>query len=147
MEEHIRRVYGFRIGHIIAYVLDFHERRKLKSRLFSWPAIAVLLALTIPLGFSVFERYEKERETATKRAERAQELAEHQVRAAALEAKVAYIESERGIEEEIRERYDAVREGERAVVVMAAPAAKAVATSSVSEPMESSFFSWLFFWR
>ena len=127
-------------------MFDFHEKRKIKSWLFSRTSIALLLVAYGLLSVSVFERYQKERETALKYDERSAELMELAARAAVLESKVEYMESARGIEDEIRHRYDVVKEGERAVIIM--DAEKATTTQQVlSAPEEKSFFSRLLFWR
>ena len=87
-----------------------------------------------------------------KRAERAIALADYRERAAALESKVAYMESERGIEEEIRNRYDATKEGERVVVIMGdSVVSDEVPTSDADEESSNTilrlFLSVLLFWR
>lgn len=131
---------------ILSYVFDFHEKRKIKSWLFSRTSIALLLIASGLLSVSVFERYQKERETAFKYTERAAELTELNARAAALESKVEYMESARGIEDEIRHRYDVVKEGEYAVIIM--DAEKATSTPLPPPPPEKKgFFSRLLFWR
>ncbi len=132
---------------IITYVFDFHEKRKIKSWVFSKLSVLVLLALCALLATSVWERYQKERETARNYRERDAELAMLEAQAAALEARVAYIESDRGIEAEIRDRYDVVKEGERAVVVMDAEQASPAVASEVVAEEEEGFLSWIFFWR
>lgn len=133
-------------------MFDFHEKRKIKSWLFSKVSVFILLVLTALLGTSVFERYQKERETAHNHYERAAELERLRSQAAALEAKVSYAESERGIEEEIRDRYDVVKEGERAVIIVDAPREETarpapVDDADLSDETTPSFFSWIFFWR
>ena len=127
-------------------MFDFHEKRKIKSWLFSRTSIALLLVASGLLSVSVFERYQKERETALKYDERSAELMELAARAAVLESKVEYMESARGIEDEIRHRYDVVKEGERAVIIM--DAEKATTTPLQAPPQEEKgFFSRLLFWR
>lgn len=99
-------------------MFDFNEKRKIRAWLYSKTMIVILL---IPIGFlsmSVFERYQKERDTREVRAERSAELAEIEVHAAALEAKVEAALSDRGIEEEIRTRYDVAKEGEQVVIII-----------------------------
>lgn len=106
----------------------------------------LLVVLSGFLSVSVYERYEKERATAERADARATELEALRQRSTELEENVRYLESERGIEEAIRDRYDAVRTGERAVIVMEEPrAAAALTAETVVE--DSSPFSWLFFWR
>ena len=97
------------------------------------------------LSVSVYERYEKERAMAARAQERAEELEALRARAEELEGNVRYLGSERGIEEAIRDRYDAVREGEQAVIVMEAPQAAAPLAPPPED--QASPFSWLFFWR
>ena len=101
---------------------------------------------------SVYERYQKERETAIKRAERSAELANLKAQVAALDAEVAYIQSARGIEEEIRDRFDATKEGEQAVIIMddkqpTTSAAFTAVPKAEEKQQDKSFFSWLFFWQ
>ena len=140
----------YRIVAIIPYVFDFHEKRKIKSWLFSKPAIVVLLVVASFLANSVYALYQKERETATKYAKRQAELAELNAHAAALSAEVEYMQSTRGIEEEIRDRFDVVKKGEQAVIVMEQrhpTTSPAAVTSEAQAEAAESFFSWLFFWR
>jgi cell division protein FtsB len=130
-------------------VFDFHEKRKIKSWVFSKPAIAILLVVSFFLGRSVYERYQKERETSVKHAERTTELAHARTHASALEAEVARIQSPRGIEEEIRDRFDVTKEGEQAVIVMGdlhSTTSKASPETAQSEN-SGTVFSWLFFWQ
>jgi cell division protein FtsB len=132
-------------------VFDFHEKRKIKSWMFSKPAILFLLVISFFLARSVYERYQKERDTAEKHFERAAALASLEARAADLEREVGYIESARGIEEEIRNRFDVTKKGEQAVMVMD----ERESTSSEASPEapvakekpRRGVFSWLFFWR
>lgn len=134
-------------------MFDFHEKRKIKSWIFSKSAVFLLLVASFFLAASVYERYQKERETAAKRAERAAELAILQAHAAELATAVTHTQSARGIEEEIRDRFDATKEGEQAVIVV--DEAHATASPSLAEPVRAKgedadthfLFSWLFFWR
>jgi cell division protein FtsB len=74
---------------------------------------------------SAYGRYTAEKETEFKRLERAEELEKVKNKAAALEARVEYMESERGIEEAIREQLDVVKPGEEVVVVVDETASQA----------------------
>lgn len=132
-------------------MFDFHEKRKIKSWFFSKPAIALILVGSFFLGRSVYERYQKERETAQKHAEASAELANLTAHAVELEGEVKHIQSARGIEEEIRNRFDVTKEGERAVVVMGDRHSTTSSTfTEAPKPKEeqrnSGFLSRLFFW-
>ena len=129
-------------------MFDFHEKRKIKAWVYSWPMIVVLL---IPIGFlsvSVYERYQKERDTKEKRDEQSVKLEALEERASALEAKVEYAKSTEGIEEEIRSRYDVAKEGEQIVIIIDGEEGSNTANVNASrtEPKRKSFFKWLKFW-
>ena len=129
-------------------MFDFHEKRKIKRWLFSKPVIALLLVLCFFLGRSAYERYTKERETAIKHHEQAAELLALTARANALEKEVAYMQSARGGEQEIRQRFDAVKEGERAVIIIdnkgsTTPRVHGVEALQQEEGMGARFLSWI----
>lgn len=62
--------------------------------------------------------YTKQRETAEKRAQLAQSLAELEQREASLESEIERLRTQRGVEKEIRERFNVAREGERVMVIV-----------------------------
>lgn len=99
-------------------MLDFHEKRKLKRYLYSYYTAGFLALLSIPLGLSVYERFVVERAMAEKQAAAAEELQELQGRAAALESEVKRLQSARGVEEELRDRFEVSKEGEQVVIII-----------------------------
>lgn len=107
-----------------------------------------MFVLAILLSISAYSRYTAERETREKRVDRAHELEELNMRAAALESKVNHLESERGIENAIREQFDVAKEGEEVIVVVDESAKNAgVEKQEVFPlPQKPSLFSWLKFW-
>ena len=108
-----------------------------------------IILLLIPIGFlavSVYERFEKEREVAKKRELREAELDELKGRAAALESRVERLESDRGIEAEIRDRFDVVKEGEQVVVILDNEDVSTGSNQSEQEEVKESFLDWLKFW-
>lgn len=130
-------------------MFDFHEKRKIKSWVYSNLSIGVLVVLIAFMFVSVFERYQKERETAEKRVERTADLHELEARAAALEAKVEEAESVRGMEAEIRNRYDVAKEGEEVVIIIDEKSDGQESTTRVQEEpevTEDSFLDVLKFW-
>ena len=111
---------------------------------------AAIVFLLIPIGFlsvSVYERYQKERETREKRIERSEELLLLQEQAKNLEEKVNAAESERGIEAEIRSRYDVAKEGEQVVIIIDEEADNVQDIVEASEVERRSFFDRLKFWQ
>lgn len=99
-------------------MFDFHEKRKIRGWLYSKVTIGVLFALAFFISFNVIERFKVEREMATKRLEQEEVLMELKQRAATLEAKVEHLKNSRGVEEELRGRFDVAKEGERVVVIV-----------------------------
>jgi len=136
-------------------MFDLSEKRRLLGYLYSKFTIAVLLIVLGLLSWSVLERYSVERDMAAKRAEKEAELSQLEERAAALEAKVDHLRNERGLEEEIRSRFDVAKEGEQVVILLdsedAAPTVSAPEDTASAPPPEvrvhRSPLDWLFFWR
>jgi len=99
-------------------MFDFHERRKIRSWLYSKTSIGILSVLLVLLGMSVFERLKIEREIRGKRIQTELELRALEERAAGIEAKVQHLNRERGVEEELRSRFDVAKEGEQVVIIV-----------------------------
>lgn len=98
-------------------MFDFHEKRKIRSILYSWPIIAVLVFCTGILSISVYHRYTVAHDMSIKLIAREHELEELKQQAKLLETKVEYLQNDRGIEEELRNRFDVVREGEKVIIL------------------------------
>ncbi|NCN52534.1 hypothetical protein GW943_01865 [Candidatus Parcubacteria bacterium] len=99
-------------------MFDFYEKRKIRGLLYSKVTIAILVILIFLLGKSVFERFTVAQEIDQKREEKTAELASLSERAATLEGKVEYLKKDRGKEEELRNRFDAAKEGEQVVIIV-----------------------------
>lgn len=99
-------------------MMDWQQKRKLRTALQSRVLLAALVLTTLVLGNSVYERYTVEREMAARRAEVEAELQELAARRATLEERVDYLSHERGIEAEMRRQYDIAREGEQVVIIL-----------------------------
>jgi cell division protein FtsB len=102
-------------------MLDYKQKRVIRSVIFSYPTLGVLLAIVALLSVSVFQRFTIEREMAGRREAAEAELELLKQRAAAIEAQVEYLEEERGLEAEIRGRFDVVKTGEEVVVILDDP--------------------------
>ena len=99
-------------------MFDFHEKRKIRRVVYSKVFIGFLFLLTLVIGRSVYERAVVEREMALKLQGRTEELESIKTRAALLESNVEHLKNERGIEEELRNRFDVARDGEKVVVIL-----------------------------
>ena len=126
-------------------MFDFHEKRKIKAILFSRVTLILLLIPIVFLGLSVFDLFQKEREVSKRRIEREGELHRLHERAAVLEANVEMLESDRGIEAEIRDRYDVAKEGETVVVIIEHEE-RVVVPVPEEEEKKDPWFSALKFW-
>ncbi len=131
-------------------MFDFHEKRKIRNILYSWPVIAVLVFCTIVLSVSVYHRYTVAHDMGVKLSAREHELEELKQQAEILDAKVEYLKNDRGIEEELRNRFDVVREGEK-VVIFTGEAKQPNEESDTTKPSDStteseSFWSHFKFW-
>lgn len=102
-------------------MFDFHEKRKIRSIVYSKPVVAFLMIVTIVLSFSVYHRYTVAEEMKHKLNVREDELHELEQRAEVLESKVQYLRDERGIEEELRNRFDVVKDGEQVIILVDEP--------------------------
>lgn len=99
-------------------MFDFHEKRKIRSILYSKVTVLFLVLLTGLLSFSVYNRFTVAEDMKVKLEAKRAELEELQTRATLLESKVEYLENERGLEEELRSRFDVVKEGEQVIILV-----------------------------
>lgn len=131
-------------------MFDFQEKRQMRRLLYSKVTIAILFIIAFFLLMSAFERFKVERETAAKLELRKEDLKKLELRAEALRYQVDHMKNERGIEEELRSRFDVAREGEKVIILLADPKQKKTSTTSTASSTESktkrSWFEVLKFW-
>ena len=99
-------------------MFDFYEKRKIRNLIYSKFSIGVVFLLALWLGTSVYERFTVEQEMVDRRVEKQTELETLKERAALLEAKVDHLKNDRGIEEELRSRFDVAKDGEKVVILL-----------------------------
>ena len=99
-------------------MFDFHEKRKIRSILYSKIVVGLLFMGAALLSVSVYNRYTVAEDMKAKLDARYTELEQLKSRAAVLESKVQYLEDERGIEEELRNRFDVAKEGEQVIILV-----------------------------
>lgn len=92
--------------------------KKIKRMLFSWPAIFVLLVVVVVVAVAAWDMYQTSRETQAEldRLEQRREVLAERRDTIASEA--SRLTTERGIEEEIREKFSVRKEGEHVVVLV-----------------------------
>ncbi len=131
-------------------MFDFHEKRKIQRVLFSKPVIGLIFLIAVLLSFSVYDRYVVSKEMQAKLDARYAELKALELRAETLDTKVRYLEDERGVEEELRNRFDVAKEGEQVIILLDERSEKVVDVPQdileVSNEDKNSFWSIFKFW-
>jgi cell division protein FtsB len=102
-------------------------------RLLSRRIVTIFLVVFVVTAISgLWSAYQKERESATLRHEADVQLADLIERSNQLHAKLSRLETDRGKEEALRERYDLGKSGENLVIIVDDPApAEPTSTPSV----------------
>ncbi|MCA9361772.1 septum formation initiator family protein [Candidatus Kaiserbacteria bacterium] len=129
-------------------MLDFHQKRKLRSVINSPITQGAIALLALIVGWSAYVRYDIAMEMRERRVEAEQAAMALEARKAALEAKVEYLSSERGIEAEMRRQFDVALPGEQVVVIVEEEndEPEVLPLSSSTTPKGSSK-KWYQFWR
>lgn len=125
-------------------MLDFRQKRKLKTILTSRYTQGVLLALTLLVGWSAFTRYQIASEMAERREKMEAEAVSLEERKINLQKQVDYLSNERGIEAEMRRQFDVALEGEQVVVIIDPEEGEAIQPLSSTTPKTK---AWYEFWR
>lgn len=107
--------------------------------LYSKPAAAIVFVVALLLSLSVYERFTREREVAARRHELESKLEELKIQASVLEAEVMRLKSERGIEEELRDRFEVAKDGEQVVVIVGSEGVTEASTSEKTDAEEGGF--------
>lgn len=101
--------------------MDFHEKRKFKRLLYSKITLIILGLIVIWLSFVVWSMYEKERDTRLKRIEQREILNELEGRESSLREEIERLSTERGIEEEVRSKFEVGKDGEEIIIIVDNP--------------------------
>jgi len=99
-------------------VIDFHEKRKLKQFFYSKVTLVVLAIVVLLLLNSVWNIFLKERETNTTRKKLEREFVELQEREVLLREEIERLSTPRGVEEEIRSKFEVAKDGEEIMVIV-----------------------------
>ena len=128
-------------------MFDFYERRRIKRWLYSWPFLIVLIVASGSLLNGVWGVYQQERQTRINRNQRLTHLEELKIREGALKEEIDRLNTGRGIEEEIRQKFEVAKEGERVIVIVDPP--ENGPGFEVEEPKNQfeKFLGAIMFWR
>ena len=125
-------------------MIPFQERKKLRKILYSKVSLAVLLVILFAVGQGLWRIQEKVTIARAERDLAARSFADLQSRTEELQASLARLKSDSGIEEEVRQKFTVARPGEEVVVVVDESAKKgkngeAMEKRSIWEHIQSFF--------
>ncbi len=93
-------------------------KRSYRRILFSWGTLAIFLIVTI-LGIKgVFEMYSKESLSRERRVAAQKEQSDFKARHNSLSQSVSFLETDEGVESELRKKYRVIKPGEEVVLVV-----------------------------
>ncbi len=99
-------------------MLDFHQKRKVRGILYSRSAIIALSVVVLIVMHSTWSVYKKKQESEALKQVALQHTEELRARDADLKDKIARIDTDAGVEEEIRSKFSVAKENEAMVVVV-----------------------------
>ncbi|MBI5400491.1 MAG: hypothetical protein HZB12_00005 [Candidatus Yonathbacteria bacterium] len=99
-------------------MIPFQERKKLRKILYSKTSIALLFLALFVAGKGAWSIHQKAQIAISERDISARLLSDLQSRTTELQASLVRLKSDRGIEEEVRQKYTVARPGEEVVVVV-----------------------------
>lgn len=94
------------------------QQRKLKQRLYSFWMIAVLASVAALAVFKTFDAYDKYNESKRNVDNLSAEYQHLETRKEELERRIAALNSDDGIEGEIREKFNVAKEGEEVLIII-----------------------------
>ncbi len=101
-------------------MLDFHQKRKVRSFMYNKVTLVILFLLVLVLARSTWVVWQKKQESEEMKSVSMRNVEELRSRESELQAKMNKLDTDHGIEEEIRAKYSVVKEGENMVVVVEA---------------------------
>lgn len=128
-------------------MFDFYERRKIKQWLYSWPFLIILIFISVLLIRGVSEVYQQERITRVNKNQRIEYLEELENREDALQKEIDRLNTGRGVEEEIRQKFEVAKEGEEVIVIVEPPLNGSGVEIGTEESVFKRFFEVIMFWK
>ena len=99
-------------------MLKFQEKRKLMHIMFSKTTIILLLIIIVLMAFATYNAYQGKQEAIARRAVLTDEIERLEEREQALNNAISTLEDPRGVEAELRRRFDVAKEGEEVIVLI-----------------------------
>jgi len=123
---------------------DFKKKRTFKRRLYSKLVLIVLLIIFIFVLRGAWDIYKKATSSQEKLRVAQETHVTLETKKASIEEQIARLETETGIEEEIRSKFDVVRDGEHIIVIV--DAEQDATTTVETRGGVRGFFTTLFSW-
>ncbi|MEK7460146.1 MAG: hypothetical protein AAB628_01200 [Patescibacteria group bacterium] len=99
-------------------MIPFQERKKFRQIIYSKASIAVLLVFSVLIAHGAWKVHEKAIIAKAESGEAERTLSEMENRSKELEASLVRLKTDRGIEEEVRQKFAVARPGEEVVVIV-----------------------------
>ena len=119
-----------------------NERQSASRLLLRRLGTLALFAFVITAASGVWEIYQKERESRTRRTEAESERGDLLKREAQLKSNIVNLKTDRGVEKTLREQYALAEAGEGMIIILDSPPQALKATST-----QKSWLQRLFHWR
>ncbi|MBT3282976.1 hypothetical protein HN375_02345 [bacterium] len=123
-------------------MLDFHEKRRFKRLLYSKVTLVILGFIVIWLAFAVWSMYKKERDTRLRRIEQKEVLNELEGREESLREEIERLSTERGIEQEVRSKFEVGKDGEEMIIIVDNPEDEGFSNKEIKKTFWQKVFSW-----
>lgn len=115
------------------------KRKKYERVLYTWPTIGILLVVAVMLFFAVWSVGEKAIEVRQDKKIAETQLGTLTEQKDHLDQEIDTLNSDAGVEKEIRDKYPVVKDGEGVVVIVDDPASN----PDLTHPVKQSFWNWL----
>lgn len=99
-------------------LLDFQQKRRIKDFFYSKPFLMILILILIFSLVSTFKVFKKMSLSRSEMKKSEERLIELEAKRTDLLAKISNIQTEEGLEREIRDKFSVAREDEKVVVIV-----------------------------
>lgn len=97
---------------------DFKNKKKIKKLIYSKISLLIALAIVVFMSMSTYNIYKKYRESYENKKSAMGELKSLEQRNKELSSRIERLNTNRGLEEEIRKKFNVAKEGEGVVVIV-----------------------------
>ena len=125
-------------------MLDFREKKKMRKTMYSAPVLFLLLVILAVSVNATWNLLKKHQDSLQKANEAKAELSKLEAQKSELEKQIAFLQTDRGREQEIRGKFMVEKQGENVIMVIDPKVATSVVPVPQKEPSLWSRFLGLF---